>query len=663
MRRSRRDTTRGETDEFVTPTVIGDYGGARDGDGLMFANFRADRAREILMALVDPDFDGFDPGKRPDWSARLGMVEYSEALNAHLAVMFPSIDIVNTLGDWVAERGLRQFRIAETEKYPHVTFFFNGGIEPPEAGEERYMAPSPKVRTYDLQPEMSAAEVTEHLVAAIRSREYDLIVVNYANPDMVGHTGILEAAMRAVEAVDEGLGRVIAALEEVGGAMIVTADHGNCEVMVDPGDRRAAYRAYPQPGAGDPGRRAEGRAATRRAAGGSRAEPVAAHGPAAAARDGRAEPDRGGMKRRGVSWTGLLAAGLVLAGPGAAATPEDLTAAAARLASAGQALTEARGAEDPSVPLVAAIGAYEEALERLRGVVLGAGAREREIAIDLAGRREEIMRLAAALETMSRIPPPAQMIHPAGPLAAARASAVLARLTPALQAEAAELAATLEEIETARRLQREGIADLASGLAALEAARDELGGALAGRVPEDPPQGAVQAGRDAETLTALAGALARQSGGGGSEAVPADAWLWPVRGRVLAGFEVADAAGVRRPGLTVGAPALSLVEAPAQAMVRYAAPFLEYGYVVVLETDDGSLVVLAGLAQLAVSAGTPVARGDLLGLLGGRNLEVEEYVMLPDAEAGAGALETLYIEVRHGGGPVDPEPWFADENG
>ncbi|HMQ95119.1 MAG TPA: 2,3-bisphosphoglycerate-independent phosphoglycerate mutase [Amaricoccus sp.] len=240
---------RGETDEFVTPTAIGDYAGVRDGDGLMFVNFRADRAREILSALVDPGFDGFDAGKRPAWSARLGMVEYSEALNAHMAVMFPSIDIVNTLGDWVAAHGLRQFRIAETEKYPHVTFFFNGGVEPPETGETRYMAPSPKVRTYDMKPEMSAAEVTENLVAAIRSGEHDLIVVNYANPDMVGHTGDLDAAIKAVEAVDAGLGEVLAAVEAAGGAMIVTADHGNCEVMVDPvtGGPHTAHTLNPVP--------------------------------------------------------------------------------------------------------------------------------------------------------------------------------------------------------------------------------------------------------------------------------------------------------------------------------------------------------------------------------------------------------------------------------
>jgi 2,3-bisphosphoglycerate-independent phosphoglycerate mutase len=239
----------GETDEFVTPTVIGDYAGAGNGDGLFFANFRADRARQILAALVDPGFDGFGVAGRPDWAALLGMVQYSRDLDARLGAMFPSGDIVNTLGSWVAGKGLAQFRIAETEKYPHVTFFLNGGREAPEAGESRYMAPSPKVRTYDLQPEMSAAEVTENLVAAIRSGAYSLIVVNYANPDMVGHTGDLAAAIKAVEAVDAGLGRVLEAIEAEGGAIIVTADHGNCELMVDPetGEPHTAHTLNPVP--------------------------------------------------------------------------------------------------------------------------------------------------------------------------------------------------------------------------------------------------------------------------------------------------------------------------------------------------------------------------------------------------------------------------------
>lgn len=239
---------RGETDEFIQPVVLMPYAGARDGDGLFCLNFRADRAREILSALCDPQFDAYPTGPRPVWAAALGMVEYSGEHNAFLDTAFPKRDLVNTIGEWVAAKGLTQFRLAETEKYPHVTFFLNGGREEPFAGEDRYMAPSPKVATYDLQPEMSAAEVTDHFVQAIE-HGYDLIVTNYANPDMVGHTGILSAAIKAVEAVDRGLTRVVAALEKAGGAMLLIADHGNCEVMTDPvtGGPHTAHTTNPVP--------------------------------------------------------------------------------------------------------------------------------------------------------------------------------------------------------------------------------------------------------------------------------------------------------------------------------------------------------------------------------------------------------------------------------
>ncbi|MCI2399900.1 2,3-bisphosphoglycerate-independent phosphoglycerate mutase [Aliiroseovarius subalbicans] len=222
----------GQQDEFIEPFVAEGYKGMKDGDGLFFINFRADRAREILRAIGEPGFDAFQTGARPKLAAVLGMVEYSDAHNAYMTTCFPKRNIVNTLAEWVAKHDLRQFHLAETEKYPHVTFFLNGGKEAPEEGEDRYMAASPKVATYDLQPEMSAPEVTEHFVGAIRDG-YDLIVTNYANPDMVGHTGDLQAAMAACAAVDEGLGQVLAALEDAGGAMIVTADHGNCETMWD----------------------------------------------------------------------------------------------------------------------------------------------------------------------------------------------------------------------------------------------------------------------------------------------------------------------------------------------------------------------------------------------------------------------------------------------
>ncbi len=220
------------TDEFIPATVIGDYAGVQAGDGFFCLNFRSDRAREILAAIGASEFDGFER-KAPELSALLGMVEYSDAHNGYMTTAYPKREITNTLGHWVAEQGKTQFRLAETEKYPHVTFFLNGGVEVPEANEDRFMPKSPKVATYDMQPEMSSGEVTEQFLGAI-DHGYDLIVVNYANPDMVGHTGDLDAAIKACEAVDAGLGQVVAKLEEKGGAMLVIADHGNCETMVDP---------------------------------------------------------------------------------------------------------------------------------------------------------------------------------------------------------------------------------------------------------------------------------------------------------------------------------------------------------------------------------------------------------------------------------------------
>ncbi|WP_297368863.1 2,3-bisphosphoglycerate-independent phosphoglycerate mutase [Acidocella sp.] len=220
-------------DEFIKPAIIGAYRGMQNGDGILCANFRADRVREILTALVDPSFTGF-PATPPTFARVTGMTAYSDALKPFMTTLFPAEPLEDLLGGVVAARGLKQLRIAETEKYPHVTYFFNGGIETPFPGEDRILVPSPKVATYDLQPEMSAAEVSEKAVAAIKSGEYDLIVLNFANPDMVGHTGMLGAAIKAVEAVDQGLGAIWAALREAGGTLLVTADHGNCEQMRDP---------------------------------------------------------------------------------------------------------------------------------------------------------------------------------------------------------------------------------------------------------------------------------------------------------------------------------------------------------------------------------------------------------------------------------------------
>ena len=211
-------------DEFVPPTVVGDYAGMRDGDGIVMANFRADRVRHILSALLEPAFDDFARDRPVRFAAAAGLTSYSADLDRVMTTLFPSRNLGETLGEIVAGAGLRQLRIAETEKYAHVTFFLNGGREEPFSGEERILVPSPRIATYDLQPEMSAPEVTERLVEAVESGRFDLIVVNYANGDMVGHTGNLQATRRAVEAVDACLGRLAAAVTTAGGCLLITSD-------------------------------------------------------------------------------------------------------------------------------------------------------------------------------------------------------------------------------------------------------------------------------------------------------------------------------------------------------------------------------------------------------------------------------------------------------
>jgi 2,3-bisphosphoglycerate-independent phosphoglycerate mutase len=239
----------GIADEFIAPAVIKGYGGMRDGDGLLCFNFRADRVRQLLTALLDPDFSHFRRRRVVTLAGAVGMTSYGEKLDTVMDAIFPPPRLINGLGKVIADAGRTQLRLAETEKYPHVTYFLNGGQETRHPGEDRILVPSPKVATYDLKPEMSASELTEEAVTAIRSDKYDLIVLNYANPDMVGHTGKLAAAIKAVETVDDGLGRLAQAIRGVGGAMLVTADHGNCELMRDPatGEPHTAHTTNPVP--------------------------------------------------------------------------------------------------------------------------------------------------------------------------------------------------------------------------------------------------------------------------------------------------------------------------------------------------------------------------------------------------------------------------------
>ena len=239
----------GKNDEFVEPAVIGDYAGMRDGDALLCFNFRADRVREIFAAFLAPDFKGFARPRAIAFAAAAGMTRYSDALAPLMSALFAPQKMDNLLGQVVAAAGLKQIRLAETEKYPHVTYFFNGGVETPNAGEDRVMIPSPKVATYDLQPEMSAPALTDAAVKAIESGQYAMLILNFANPDMVGHTGSLKAAITAVETVDTALGRIAAAIAAQGGWLLVTADHGNCELMRDPatGGPHTAHTTNPVP--------------------------------------------------------------------------------------------------------------------------------------------------------------------------------------------------------------------------------------------------------------------------------------------------------------------------------------------------------------------------------------------------------------------------------
>ena len=238
---------RDESDEFVKPTRIGEPVAITDGDVVLFMNFRADRARQLTRAFVADDFTGFARPVRPRLASFVTLTQYADDIDAPFA--FGPEELRNGLGEYLESLGMTQLRIAETEKYAHVTFFFSGGREEPYRGEDRILVPSPKVATYDLKPEMSAPEMTDRLVEAILSRRYDLIVCNYANGDMVGHTGDLNAAIQAVECIDRSLGRVIEALERTGGEALITADHGNCEQMHDrdTGGPHTAHTSGPVP--------------------------------------------------------------------------------------------------------------------------------------------------------------------------------------------------------------------------------------------------------------------------------------------------------------------------------------------------------------------------------------------------------------------------------
>ncbi len=235
---------RGETDEFVKSSLIGDYNGIQKDDSLLIINFRADRVRQLLSSLLSPSFCNFNRGKGfSSFKNAIGITEYSEHLNKFMNSIYVNYPIKDTLGELISRAKLKQLRIAETEKYPHVTFFFNGGIEKKYPNEDRILIPSPKVSTYDKKPEMSAKLIEKELVNVIEKKSYDVIIVNFANPDMVGHTGNLDAVVKSVEVVDEAIGNLKKAIDKTNGLILLTADHGNCEMMWD-SKKKAPHTAH-----------------------------------------------------------------------------------------------------------------------------------------------------------------------------------------------------------------------------------------------------------------------------------------------------------------------------------------------------------------------------------------------------------------------------------
>ncbi len=373
--------------------------------------------------------------------------------------------------------------------------------------------------------------------------------------------------------------------------------------------------------------------------------------------------------RRAVPFAVLIA--LALTGPAAAAADQASAAAEAtaeRLRAARVALAEAGPEPGRIAALAGAIAAQEAALSGLRATVNATSDAAYFAARDIALREAEVKRLLAALQALERVPPAAQNLHPMGPLGAARAEGMMAAIRPALTEEARALARELSAVAQKRAARDAAEAELAAGLEALAAARADLAGALAETAgmavadAGDPRLDALM--RESDTLSRFAagieGLRAQASGRNGDAQA---SFAMPVPGTVLRGYDEPDAGGVRRPGITLAAPPLSLVTAPAQGEVRYAGPFLDYGYVVFLEPAPGTLMVIAGMQQLYVVTGARVDAGAPLGMLGGRDVDVEEYLMLPSDGNSTIGSETLYIELRRERRPVDPAPWFAALNG
>ena len=686
---SQQSYAKGVNDEFVLPCAIGDYAGIADGDALLFANFRPDRAREISAALLDPAFDGFPRSRAPRFSAAAGITEYSKPLAKFMTALFPPQDVTETIGEVFAERGLKQLRIAETEKYPHVTFFMNGGRETVYPGEDRIMVPSPKVATYDLKPEMSAYEVTDRLVEAIGSGKYDLIICNYANPDMVGHTGDMTAAIAAVEAVDRCLGRLREAVEKAGGLLIVTADHGNVEQMKDPstGAPHTAHTLLEVPiivvNAQSPGRPAAMRNGRLADVAPTLLDLAGIEKPSTddrriAATIAKRKTESGACPVR-LRRAHLLPffSGCLLCSVAFAATQTKNGVVGGTLAErynrAQTALQEQRSNEEKTraerdrlaaeakdlqerlIANAAKVQELEGSYADTQAELASLNSKISVLETDLRRDRNGVTHLLAVLQRLQAEQPPALVLRPDDSLAAVRGTIQMGAMLPPVYGQAAELAKRLRILAQTKEAVASKASQGRNQAQALKKARASLDRLLAEKSVE---QAAAEArltelhdvaeeiGRQADDLKALIDRVAtlRQAGSAGagmtvvnpektrSGTLARGSLRLPVVGSALPG----DPAG---PGHTPGANGPSglwfetsgkaSAIAPGDSVVVFAGTYQKFGQVLILELGGGYHLTLAGLGRIDVHIGDTVLAGEPVGIL-------------PE-----GRVVRLYMELRH----------------
>lgn len=649
----------GINDEFVLPVVIGDYKGMMDGDAIIMANFRADRVRQLSHALLDDAFDGFARKRQIKFAATVAMTEYSSALSKFYEVLFPPQNLENGLGEIVAQAGYKQLRIAETEKYAHVTFFFNGGKEDVFAGEDRILVPSPKVATYDLQPEMSAYELTDQLVAAIESNKYRLIVANYANTDMVGHTGNQLAAQQAVEAVDKCLGRLLMAVEKTGAVLCVSADHGNAEQMHDH-ETAQAHTAHTLNAV--PFVVAVNSIEKKRNLKDGRLADIA---PTLLELMGLQKP----LEMTGKSLFSLLLLLLFSAAPLYAETEDELEQIQQKIEEAeikqqkiasktGVVEKELLSLQQEMVKLAAKLKATEQSLTRKEFELAEIVKKLRQSQQQLEARRSAIANQILAMTKLSRIPPEAWMAMPGSIEQGMRAALALKYLTTSLHEQAKillqdiagleELRLESEKLRNQLKEEQKNLADARGQLEEKMRQRKKIHADL-GQDMEKTRREVTDLSERASNLQELLEKIEKQRRdyptaqqrksyeGKDNVAGSKGKFALPVDGEIVKKF------GDNSKGIEIKTRAQAQVVSPFDGEVVYTGPFLSYGNIMIIRHGEQYHSLLAGLKSTESRVGDNVLKGEPVGRMGREK----------------DGLTKLYIELRKNSKPIDPAPWFS----